>query len=245
MIDIDLWKEIYRYVRSKLTLNFELDQRATDILSNILSSMGNACGIETLKTLLGSDTVVVMAPGPNLENDFEKARKLGIISRFPVIAVDGASSYMLEVGFRPTVIVTDLDGNPHHILALNEQGSLAIVHAHGDNLEAVETWAPLFRGPIMGSTQVEPRPYVYNFGGFTDGDRALFVAYAIGVKRAIVGGMDFRGPIGRYSMIYKNKDVGIKMAKLEVAKKLIAMLIPLGMEVFSLSYTGLDLVKVL
>lgn len=245
VIDVDLWREIYSYVKSRLTLTFDLDQKATEVLSSILSSMSNTCDIETLKTLLNSDTVVVMAPGPSLENDFEKARRLGFTSRFPVVAVDGASSYMLEVGFKPTAIVTDLDGNPHHILALNRLGSLAIIHAHGDNIEAIRTWVPLFRGPIIGSTQVEPRPHVYNFGGFTDGDRALFIAYSIGVKRAIVGGMDFRGPIGKYSTIYKSKDLGIKMAKFEIAKKLIAMLISLGMEIFSLSYTGVDSVKVL
>ncbi|MEM1646581.1 MAG: 6-hydroxymethylpterin diphosphokinase MptE-like protein [Ignisphaera sp.] len=245
MISVDLWREIYSYVKSKLKLSFDLDQVATDTLSNILSNMGNTSSIETLKNLLNFDTVVVIAPGPNLEKDFEKASKLGFTSRYPVVAVDGASSYLLEIGFKPAVIVTDLDGDPRHILALNESGSFAVVHAHGDNIDVLKTWVPMFKGPIIGSTQVEPRPYVYNFGGFTDGDRALFIAYSLGVKKAVVGGMDFRGPIGRYSMLFRSKDVGIKMAKLEVAKKLISMLISLGMEVFSLSYTGIDDVEVL
>lgn len=245
MISVDLWREIYSYVKSKLALSFDLDQAATDILSNILSEMSNTHSVEDLKSLLNSDTVVVIAPGPNLEKDLEKAFKLGLTSRYPVIAVDGASSYLLEVGFKPDVIVTDLDGNPHHIIALNELGSFTVIHAHGDNIEALKTWVPMFKGSLIGSTQVEPRPHVYNFGGFTDGDRALFIAYALGVKKAIVGGMDFRGPIGRYSTLYRSKDIGIKMAKLEVAKKLISMLISFGMEVSSLSYTGIDDVKVL
>lgn len=245
MISTDLWREIYDYVRSALRLTFDLDQEATDRLSRILSSMNNTCNIEKLKNVLSSDAVIVIAPGPNLEEDFKRIYELDLATRFPVIAVDGASSYLLEIGFKPNAIVTDLDGNPHHIITLNRLGVLTVVHAHGDNIRELETWVPRFEGPIIGSTQVEPRPHVYNFGGFTDGDRALFMAYAMGIRRVVVGGMDFRGPIGRYSMAYKSKDIGIKMAKLKVAKKLIEMLISLGMRISSISYTGIDSIEVL
>ncbi|MEM0153592.1 MAG: hypothetical protein QXP12_05685, partial [Ignisphaera sp.] len=81
--------------------------------------------------------------------------------------------------------------------------------------------------------------------GFTDGDRALFIAYALGVRKAIIGGMDFRGPIGRYSIVYRRKDEDIKRVKLSIAIKLISMLISWGMEIDALSNPGIPGVKVI
>lgn len=246
LIDRELWVRIYSEIVSKLKLNFDLDQIATDILSNILSSMNNTIDVEKLRSVLNEDRgVLVFAPGPNLEQDFERASKLQLLKEFLTIFIDGATTFALEKSFTPTLIVTDLDGVPQHLLKLNEQGSIAIVHGHGDNIEEVRAWVPRFKGPVIGSTQVEPRPHVYNFGGFTDGDRALFIAYALGIRRAIVGGMAFHSPIGRYSLLYKRKNEDVKRVKMAVAVKLIELLTSLGMEISSLSYTGIPSVRVI
>ncbi|MCS7128317.1 MAG: DUF115 domain-containing protein [Desulfurococcaceae archaeon] len=246
LIDRELWMRIYGEIISKLKLNFDLDQLATEILSSILSSMDNAIDVERLRSVLNeSEGILIFAPGPNLEQDFERALKLKLLKELPTIFIDGAITFALERGFTPTLIVTDLDGVPQHILKLNKRGSIAIVHGHGDNIEEVKSWVPRFKGPVVGSTQVEPRPYVYNFGGFTDGDRALFIAYALGVRRAIVGGMAFHGPVGRYSLLYKRKSEDVKRVKMAVAVKLIELLMSWGMEIESLSYAGIPNIRVI
>ncbi|MGB9636707.1 MAG: DNA transporter, partial [Thermoplasmata archaeon] len=42
--------------------------------------------------------------------------------------------------------------------------------------QALEKYVPKFRGRILGSTQSTPFTRLINFGGFTDGDRAVCLA---------------------------------------------------------------------
>lgn len=245
LIDRSLWLELYSSIKSMLNLSFDQDQMATDILSSILSTLPNAIDVQQLRNAINSSCVFILGPALNIEHDFRKAIELGLPDRLPTIVIDGTATFLYEKGFIPDVIVSDLDGDPNHIVYLNERGSIAIVHGHGDNIGELRMWVPRFRGSVIGSTQVEPKPYVYNFGGFTDGDRALFIAYALGVRKAIIGGMDFRGPIGRYSILYRRKDEDIKRVKLSIAIKLISILISWGMEIEALSDPGIPGVKVI
>jgi len=45
---------------------------------------------------------------------------------------------------------------------------------------------------IVGTTQVKPRGRVHNYGGFTDGDRAIFLAKRFGAKKIGYAGFSFR-----------------------------------------------------
>ncbi len=66
---------------------------------------------------------------------------------------------------------------------------------------------------------------MYNFGGFTDGDRCLFLAVELGAKNIVMAGMDFGKIITRYSRpdIVGSEGLAdnIKEKKLEYAKKLV------------------------
>lgn len=240
LIDKSFWLDIYNDIKKMLSLSFDLDQQATNILSTILSTMPNTVDINYLKEMFYRDCIFILGPATNIEHDFAKAESLDITQLCTSIAVNGASSYLYEVGFIPTAIVTDLDGNPIHIIYLNNRGAIAIIHAHGDNINDIIVWVPEFRGHVIGSTQVEPRSYVYNFGGFTDGDRALYIAYVLGAREIFIGGMNFLGNIGRYSITYKNKDKNIKKIKMNIAVKLVEILISWGLKIRSLSATGID-----
>ena len=57
--------------------------------------------------------------------------------------------------------------------------------------------------PVIGTTQIEPISDVYNFGGFTDGDRAVFLAEHFGAKEIELVGFDFEAAEGTK---LKNKD---------------------------------------
>jgi len=57
---------------------------------------------------------------------------------------------------------------------------------------------PKLRNPI-GTTQLKPFGKLHNFGGFTDGDRAVCLAEHFKAGLIILAGMDFEGEIGEYS----------------------------------------------
>ena len=51
----------------------------------------------------------------------------------------------------------------------------------------------------IGTTQTNPFNKVQNFGGFTDGDRGVFLASYFNAKKIILFGMDFGNQIGKFS----------------------------------------------
>jgi uncharacterized Rossmann fold enzyme len=68
-----------------------------------------------------------------------------------------------------------------------------------------------------------PVEHVYNFGGFTDGDRCVFLAEEFGAKDIVLVGMLFDDRIGSYSKEIVN-DVKVKKEKLQIAKRLLQIL---------------------
>jgi uncharacterized Rossmann fold enzyme len=76
---------------------------------------------------------------------------------------------------------------------------------------------------VIGSTQVMPVKNVYNFGGFTDGDRCVFLADEFGAKEIVLVGMEFGGKVGKYSN-KAGKNIQLKMDKMKVGKQLVQML---------------------
>ncbi|MDQ1282410.1 MAG: 2-amino-4-hydroxy-6-hydroxymethyldihydropteridine diphosphokinase, partial [Euryarchaeota archaeon] len=85
---------------------------------------------------------------------------------------------------------TDLDGPFAAILEANRKGAILAVHAHGDNLDALSIYVPKLER-IIGTVQCRPRPGLYNFGGFTDGDRSVFLARELGASEVDLLGFDF------------------------------------------------------
>ncbi len=107
-----------------------------------------------------------------------------------MVAADGATTAMVEEKIVPDIVVTDLDGNLDDILLANLRGANIVVHAHGDNLDKIVQITPFFTN-VLGTTQAQPLGNIYNFGGFTDGDRAIFLAVALGASEITLAGMDF------------------------------------------------------
>ena len=104
-----------------------------------------------------------------------------------IIAADGS------VGALPGLsnlacVVSDFDGG-EHLDAAAKRGAVMLVHAHGDNMSrwqsSLDAWSRLVVPPRLVLSHQTPEPVegAYNFGGFTDGDRAVCFALAIGVKR--------------------------------------------------------------
>jgi len=97
-----------------------------------------------------------------------------------------------------------------------------VVHAHGDNTDKIHL-VKNFKN-CVGTTQTKPAGRVHNFGGFTDGDRCVFLASHFKAKKIILLGMDFGTRIGKYSKVSViNRNT--KIAKLRHGKKLLEWLV--------------------
>jgi uncharacterized Rossmann fold enzyme len=108
-----------------------------------------------------------------------------------VVAADGATRACLDAALVPGMIVTDLDGPVAAEVAASSRGCVVVVHAHGDNVEALREWVPQFSGEVHGTWAGPPTPALWDLGGFTDGDRAAYLAEAAGARRVLLWGFDF------------------------------------------------------
>ena len=139
-----------------------------------------------------------------------------------IVSADGATKALIEIGLKPDIIVTDLDGYLPAIVYSNLKNSYVVVHAHGDNIDKLISYVRFFR-KIIGTTQVMPLPKIYNFGGFTDGDRCIYLAYSLKARYVLLFGMDFGSKVGRYSKEFIS-DYKTKIVKLAIGKLLISLL---------------------
>ena len=115
-----------------------------------------------------------------------------------LIAADGATTALVEEKIVPDIIATDLDGKINDILYANAHGASLVIHGHGNNMDAVRNYTPFFDN-VLGTTQAQSHGNLYNFGGFTDGDRAMFLAIALGASELTLAGMDFGDVVTKYS----------------------------------------------
>ncbi len=164
-----------------------------------------------------SRIALVCGGGPNL------ADEISITDiRWPIIAADSATTTLLEAGITPDIIVSDLDGVVEDQIDANSRGVPVFVHAHGDNMPALNRYVDKFHGPVVGTCQCEPLEHVFNFGGFTDGDRAACIASELGAKEILLAGFDFENPAakqGRKTDIKKRKLAWAKIILDELAKE--------------------------
>ena len=216
-MDYERWKNFYRAISIDLELSEHLDVESARLLDGILENRDVDSIIERLRILIKGKDVTVFGAGPSLKRTLRKYRSL--ISGTTKVSADGATTALLEEGILPDVVVTDLDGRIEDLLEADGRGTIVVLHAHGDNAEMIRDYGGRFRN-LIGTTQTNPRLFknLYNFGGFTDGDRAVFLADHFGARRIYLIGFDFDGRIGRYSM---SRNKGLKRKKLRWCKTLL------------------------
>ena len=207
------WKPFYDAIMKDFGFPLIEDEKAASLLNGLLTRRDTKAAYEYVKSIIAGRNVVVCGAGPSLLDTLNENRDAA--EEDVLIAADGATSALMKKGLLPDAIVTDLDGYVPDQLRANERGSVVVVHAHGDNFDALKEYVPLFKGMVLGTTQCNPLGYrkLFNFGGFTDGDRAVFLAEHMGAKQVFLMGFDFHGGIGRFSFPEK-KNVDIKKRKL-------------------------------
>jgi hypothetical protein len=211
------WFPYYQGIRAEFGYSTEKDQEAANMLSGMIKR--KALDAKVLQKKLAGKDVFVIGAGPSLD---EKIALIKKNKSFVKIAADGTVQALLENKIRPDIVVTDLDGSPAALQKAEKMGAIMVVHAHGDNTEALRKLVPKFK-KLVGTTQVMPVQNVYNFGGFTDGDRCVFLAEEFGAKSIVLVGMDFGNVIGRYSK-EEVKDPELKKRKMQSGKHLLEML---------------------
>lgn len=226
------WAPYYKKIIDDFGFSLKQDVLSSKILDEMLCKT-KPYQIKDLKKMISGKEVIVFGAGPSLFNSIEINKKM--LAGKLKIAADGASSALLEKGILPDVIVTDLDGKISDQIKANSKGSILVVHAHGDNVDRIKKYIPKFKWKIIGTIQTDPKSYknVFNFGGFTDGDRAVFLASHFNAKKIFLVGFDFGGEIGKYSFS-KNKDKNKKLKKLQWCKNLINQLIKTKKNIFYL-----------
>ncbi len=216
------WKPFYKQILNDFNFEYKNDIESAKLLDNLLSEK-NIFSIKELEKNIKGKKVAIFGAGSSLENS--KYYLKNELKNSIKITADGATSFLLENKIIPDIIVTDLDGKISDQIQANKTKSLIVIHAHGDNFDKIKNYLPEFKGKIIGTTQTNPKDFknLYNFGGFTDGDRAVFLADHFKAKKIYLLGFDYENKIGKYSFSDK-KNRKIKLRKLKWCKKLISEL---------------------
>jgi len=198
------WEPIYEAILA----DFGFDRAADEAVRDRAAALAEPFDLDRLDC--SDATVAVAGAGPSLEADVDLAREADL-----VFAASTAADRLAAEGVRVDAMVTDLDKNPGTGLDRTERGEVVVAHAHGDNGDLVDEWLPRYDAAnTLVTTQAAPVDAVANYGGFTDGDRAAFLADRCGADRLVFPGWDFDDP---------GVD-GLKPRKLDWAERLLRLL---------------------
>jgi len=179
-MNFETWEPFYQAILADFGYDRAGDEAARDWLAERVDRFD-------LEAIDLDGTVAIAGAAPSLESDAAIARDADA-----VVAASDAGVRLAAEGIHPDLVVTDLDGDPDGTIGLAADGISVAVHAHGDNRSALERYVPRFpRDRLVGTTQAEPAGPLVNYGGFTDGDRAAFLADALGADRLVFPGWDF------------------------------------------------------
>ena len=213
------WYPYYLKILLELKLNLRKDFLSSLLLSNLISK--TTFNLNDFK-IINNKKILIIGAGPSIEEQLVQ-NFIKKHNDFIVISADGSTELCLKIGVVPDFVLTDLDGDIESLISANKLGSILLIHAHGDNIAKILKYVPKFKN-CYGTTQVFPHYNIYNFGGFTDGDRCAFFADEFHAAEIWLVGMDFTSSIGYFSKKMKNI-FSLKKKKLYIGKRLIEMLV--------------------
>jgi len=209
------WEQKYAEILKEFDYSKKSDIDSAKLLNSLLKSK---FPLIKLRSLIHEQNVFVIGAGPSLLLSIPILKKFSYVTK---IVADGAVTALIENKILPDILVTDLDGDEKALKKIGSGKTIMVVHAHGDNLDKLELVSK-FKNCI-GTTETKQFGKIYNFGGFTDGNRCVFPANHFNAKKIILFGMDFGNKIGMYSKI-KIPNKKIKIKKLLRGKKLLEWL---------------------
>lgn len=209
-MDLKTWLILYQEILEDMHYSIEDDERSARELARILKNRRSA-SIDGIRERIRGRTIVVTGGGM-------RERDLDPIPDAPILASGSSIRTLMEGARTPTMIFTDLDGDLRTQRRACSKGSIAVVHAHGDNIALLKE-VERFDGEVLGTCQCASVPPLFNFGGFTDGDRAVAFAVEMGASAVSLVGFRFDAPVPNTEM---------KRKKLAWAKRIIEILAEQG-----------------
>ena len=215
-MDFHDWEPVYAAILADMGFDRDGDERARTLLADLVSDGAGGGGADPARGAPASDaggdpsrsdgdrggplaldaldftgeTVAVVGAGPSLGDDLDVVREAD-----GVVAASDAAAVVREAGLALDCMVTDLDEVSDVARELTAEGTPVAVHAHGDNRPALRERVPrLAVESVLPTTQAAPVGPVVNTGGFTDGDRAAFLADHCGAEELVFAGWDFDDP---------------------------------------------------
>ncbi len=221
---------MYDVIRRDFGFDYLSDWAAASVLSEILQTRYGGRAQQLVSKLgyrIRGSKVLVVGAYDTCVRCAEVAKEYDV-----VVAADGASLCCADSGRVPDVVVTDLDGilspTGEEVCEGLLSNALLVVHAHGDNIDLLVKGVPRLASSneVIGTCQVRPPQPLRIFGGFTDGDRAAYLAYYFGASRLGLLGFNLEGGvIGRYSKPRGHSiRYAVKVRKLKWANMLLAYL---------------------
>lgn len=203
------WEPLYKEILSDMGFDRESDESCAKMLRMIMIN-ADLADEDDITALIGNE-VSVFGGADSLADCIRSNDLHGTL-----ISAGSATKTVIDMGIVPDIVVTDLDGDIDSQLKASEMGAITLIHAHGDNAESIMRYAKEFKGKVMLTTQSNPDLVICNFGGFTDGDRAVCLAREFGAERIYLYGFDFEHPSDK-----KGSDPQVKIRKLSWAKRII------------------------
>ncbi|MFB5638348.1 MAG: 6-hydroxymethylpterin diphosphokinase MptE-like protein [Nitrosarchaeum sp.] len=209
------WSKKYAEILHEFNYDERQDRDSAIILDSILRK---TVSVKKISKMVKGKTVFVIGAGPSLSKAIPVLKNFRKVTK---IVADSALKPLIENGIKPDIVITDLDGDKDSLIKVGKTNSIFVVHAHGDNIDKLYL-VENFKNCI-GTTQSKSFNNIQNFGGFTDGDRAVFLASNFDAKKIILFGMDFGKKIGKYSKT-KSIERKTKLKKLRKGKSLLEWL---------------------
>ena len=182
-----VWEPVYEAILADLGFDRSADETARDIAAEIAQPFDHG----RLAALDGA-TVAIVGAAPSLSADLAS---FDPDSADAIVAASTAVDVLADHDLGVDLMVTDLDKNVDTARELTHAGTPVAAHAHGDNVPTLREWLPRFDpAATLVTTQAKPQGPVENVGGFTDGDRAAFIADAFGASELRFLGWDFDDP---------------------------------------------------
>ncbi len=203
-MNLDVWmKEFYLKILSDFGFSEDEDIKS----AKILYELGKDKLLDRsvlMDRIAGRDVVVI--GGAVSEKDVDE------ILRPNWVKITAGKSILKLRRFMPELVpdfhVTDMEEPDEILIDLENKGCILVLHAHGDNVGRIKSVVPKLK-KFVATTQSKPFDRIYNFGGFTDGDRAAVIAKTFGARSVKLIGFDF------------DRAEGKKLKKLKWAEKIL------------------------
>ena len=203
------WEPIYEDILSDFGFDRLQDETSARLMRTLMLNADIITDDELAASL--KDKAVIFGGADSLKDEIAGKRFEGTL-----ISAGSATATVMACGIVPDIVVTDLDGDVEAQIEASRRGAITLLHAHGDNADAIMRYVKSFTGKVVLTTQSKPDNLRCNYGGFTDGDRAFCMARHFGITDITLVGFDYDHP-----SMKEDSDPLMKAKKLRWAEKII------------------------